>query len=374
MNSYIFFMLNMTQWSVAGQKARVSEIPPSLGSTNPDLFQFSQLPLFVSMALQIIFYFAFAPFVEWAMHGISFQCRKLATATTAGKPSSLPVSHSPDSPTAVALHLKKSFYPGLFRKVFCWGERKQPKMAMEDVTLETHRGQITCLVGQNGSGKTAALRMMAGFTSMDADEISFDTLPSQIGICPQQNGSNETDEQIDQLIDDCDLLQKTDCLAQDLSGGQKRKLQLACTFIGGSSVCLVDECTSDLDPLSRQAVWDLLLRSRANRSIILTTHFLDEVDVPADHIVVLSKGKVVCKGTPVELNSTYGGGYRVVVERTEKTMAALAALKPTVSRDTLVFQVVDSNAAANLSKILEQAGVLGLRTGPCEESYENLIP
>lgn len=126
-------------------------------------------------------------------------------------------------------------------------------------------------------------------------------------------------------------------------------------FVGGSSVCLIDECTSGLGPLSRRIIWEILLRQRSRRSIILTTHFLDEIDVLADHIVILSKGKVRCQGPTVELKNLYGGGYKVLVP--------LAASNPdlrypqSIYQDRLVYSTPDSRSAAELCSTLDSNGV-----------------
>ena len=97
----------------------------------------------------------------------------------------------------------------------------------------------------------------------------------------------------------------------------KRKLQLACMLVGGSSICLLDEVTSGVDPLSRRVIWNAILAERSHRTMILTTHFLDESEVLSDHIVILSLGKTKCQGTPAELKNEYGGGYRVHMPRSQ---------------------------------------------------------
>src|SRR5438046_2581995 len=128
-----------------------------------------------------------------------------------------------------------------------------------------------------------------------------------LGICPQKNvlwpdvkvsehirifndlkTSGKGDgKEILQLIKSVDLDRKLHAKAKTLSGGQKRKLQLGMMLTGGSGVCAVDEVSSGLDPLSRRKIWDILLAERGRRTIILTTHFLDEADLLADHIVIL---------------------------------------------------------------------------------------
>lgn len=230
-------------------------------------------------------------------------------------------------------------------------------------------------MGPNGSGKTTTLHMMSGFTKPTSGTVKLDASPSQIGICPQHNtfwddltvaehmyvwnqikAAHETAQDQEQLIAACDLGAKERSKAGTLSGGQKRKLQLACMFIGGSTICLIDECTSGLDPLSRRVIWEILLEQRARRSIIFTTHFLDEVDVLADHIVILTRGSINCQGAAAELKNIHGGGYRVLVPRGAAGVVDVQYPSET-HQDRLVYTTPDSQSAAKLSSAFSAAGV-----------------
>jgi ATP-binding cassette, subfamily A (ABC1), member 3 len=117
------------------------------------------------------------------------------------------------------------------------------------------------------------------------------------------------------LIRSCDLEEKTHALAKTLSGGQKRKLQLAMMFTAGSQICCVDEVSSGLDPQSRRKIWETLLAKRGECTIVLTTHFLDEVDYLADHVIVISQGSIRAEGSAVDLKQRWGGGYSVHVAK-----------------------------------------------------------
>merc|ERR1719273_992802 len=94
--------------------------------------------------------------------------------------------------------------------------------------------------------------------------------------------------------------------SQNLSGGMQRKLSIACAFVGGSKVVVLDEPTAGVDPYSRRAIWDLLIKYKAGRTIILTTHFMDEADLLGDRIAIINCGKLVCVGTSLFLKSLYG--------------------------------------------------------------------
>ena len=207
-----------------------------------------------------------------------------------------------------------------------------------------------------------------------------------LGICPQKNvlwdnltvyehlviwnnlkGKSEDKASLERLIETCDLGRKRDSFSKNLSGGMKRKLQLACMFVGGSSICLLDEVTSGIDPLSRRVIWNAILAERSHRTMILTTHFLDESEVLSDHIVILSLGKTKCQGTPAELKNEYGGGYRVHMPRTTQGVSKIPY--PIVEKqDHYICTVPDSASAAQVLSTLDTSDDSDLFiTGPTIE-------
>jgi ATP-binding cassette, subfamily A (ABC1), member 3 len=133
-------------------------------------------------------------------------------------------------------------------------------------------------------------------------------------------------------------------------------------FTGGSHVCCIDEVSSGLDSLSRRKIWDILLAERGRRTIIMTTHFLDEAEVLADHIAILSKGTLRVEGSAVELKHRLGGGYKIHVTHTTPDNAPIIEgfLTPTTQAtpDKVIttFSIPDSSQAARLVTQLEQQG------------------
>ena len=115
--------------------------------------------------------------------------------------------------------------------------------------------------------------------------------------------------EIDRILRDIDLLDKKDFPAGNLSGGQKRKLCVACAFIAGSKVILLDEPTSGLDVSARRHLWNMLKQYKKDRIIILTTHFMDEADYLGDRIGVMGEGKLLTCGSSLFLKSKFGFGY-----------------------------------------------------------------
>ncbi|KAJ3526528.1 hypothetical protein NM208_g7406 [Fusarium decemcellulare] len=361
-SNHVFFTQQMCLWELNSTSARIDQIAPDDFGINSESYGVTQQTMLGFLAIHVIVYPLAAILVEHLMHGIDFRKRTFARNTSAA-----------DGVVAATFDLKKRFMPNFLERMFCCGKRR-PVTAVDGVSIQGHRGQILCLVGPNGSGKTTTLHMMSGFITPTEGSVRLDALPSQIGLCPQRNtlweeltvsqhirlwnqikAGRESSQELDELIKACDLDLKRNSLAGTLSGGQKRKLQLACMFVGDSSVCLIDECTSGLDPLSRRVIWEILLQQRSKRSIIFTTHFLDEVDVLADHIVILSKGKVRCQGAAAELKNLHGGGYKVLAPSSAPRINT--QFPPTMHQDHVVYATPDSRSAAELCSLLDSRGV-----------------
>ncbi|TFK92820.1 P-loop containing nucleoside triphosphate hydrolase protein [Polyporus arcularius HHB13444] len=241
-------------------------------------------------------------------------------------------------PADVAISMRnlgKDFRTSIFKG------KKGVVTAISDLSLDIPKYGIFVLLGPNGAGKSTVMSILGGLTGRTRGTVMFEGGVSQpprgsIGLVPQKNvlfpeltcyqtlrlfktikpqlDDAAVDEDIVQLLRDCDLANKVHYNAAALSGGQKRKLQLAIGLVGGSKIVLVDECTSGVDPLSRRSIWKTLTAVRNDRTIVFTTHFLDEADLLADEIAVLAApGKLVAHGNPVTLKSTLGDGYTMKV-------------------------------------------------------------
>ncbi|OAA75244.1 ABC transporter-like protein [Akanthomyces lecanii RCEF 1005] len=380
--NHALFTKQMAFWQLAEKKASFSDFPPGAPDDLLDLAVVKQNTLLLLLAGQAVGYALLAMAVEWLFHGVSGRSRTFRRDVGNLNEASIKVEN-----------LKKVFKPGFWKWLCCCGRRGY-KTAVKSVTFEAYADQILCLAGPNGSGKTTTLHAVAGFSQPSAGRITLSARRKEIGICPQQNtlwddltvldhvrlwsqikGGHETHAEIDELITACDLAKKTSSPSKSLSGGQKRKLQLACMFVGGSKICLIDECTSGLDPLSRRAIWALLLRYRTGRTIIFTTHFLDEVDVLADQIVVLTDGGVKCQGSPAELNSQYGSGYKVVVPDDGLQPVMDSPWQSTTHQGQLVCTVPDSLTATRLARVYVENGVtdISISGSQFEDVFLNLV-
>uniref|UniRef100_A0A672TIF0 ABC transporter domain-containing protein n=1 Tax=Strigops habroptila TaxID=2489341 RepID=A0A672TIF0_STRHB len=116
-------------------------------------------------------------------------------------------------------------------------------------------------------------------------------------------------------LEDVDLSQHQYKPVGALSGGMKRRLSIAISFVGNSKTVVLDEPTSGVDPCSRRSIWDVLLKYKAGCTLIFTTHHLDEAEVLSDHIAILHHGQLRCWGSPSYLRETYGQGHSLTLTK-----------------------------------------------------------
>uniref|UniRef100_A0A8B9CUN1 ATP binding cassette subfamily A member 13 n=1 Tax=Anser brachyrhynchus TaxID=132585 RepID=A0A8B9CUN1_9AVES len=217
------------------------------------------------------------------------------------------------------------------------------KAAVKDLSLTFHRGQITALLGPNGAGKTTVISLLTGLYPPSSGTIIINgkdirtdlaTIRTELGVCPQYDvlfniltvrehlllyGSVKapgwTNKQLNQQVtlEDVDLLEHQYKPVGALSGGMKRRLSIAISFIGNSKTVILDEPTSGVDPCSRRCIWDVLLKYKAGCTLIFTTHHLDEAEVLSDRIAILQQGQLRCCGSPSYLRETYGQGHSLTL-------------------------------------------------------------
>uniref|UniRef100_A0A671YFI2 P-type phospholipid transporter n=1 Tax=Sparus aurata TaxID=8175 RepID=A0A671YFI2_SPAAU len=217
--------------------------------------------------------------------------------------------------------------------------------AVNCLNINFYEGQITSFLGHNGAGKTTTMSILTGLfppTSGTAYiygrdiKTDMDIIRSSMGMCPQYNilfkhltveehilfysllkgrTQAEAEREVEDMLVDLGLPHKRDDEAQNLSGGMQRKLSVAMAFVGGSKVVILDEPTSGVDPYSRRSIWDLLLKYRAGRTVILSTHHMDEADLLSDRIAIISKGQLHCCGSPLFLKNCFGVGFYLTLVR-----------------------------------------------------------
>ncbi|CAI5445252.1 unnamed protein product [Caenorhabditis angaria] len=212
--------------------------------------------------------------------------------------------------------------------------------AVDGLSFEAKQGQVSILLGHNGAGKSTTFASIAGIIKPTQGRIlicdeEIEINRQNIGLCPQYNPlyerltveehlwlvnglkGNETGEKFNmemkRLLDDVKLEQKKNEFAMNLSGGMKRKLCVCMALIGSSEVVLLDEPTAGMDPGARKDIQDLLEREKKDRTILLTTHYMDEAERLGDWILIMSHGKLVSSGTTKFLKQKYGTGYLLTV-------------------------------------------------------------
>lgn len=205
-----------------------------------------------------------------------------------------------------------------------------PLAAVDGVDLSIAHGEIFALLGPNGAGKTTTVEILEGFRTRDSGEVrvlDFDPqvkgikareFRDRIGIVLQSTsdaGDLTVRETIrhfcgyyskprdpEQVIDSVGLSEKADSLVRNLSGGQRRRLDVGLGIVGGPELLFLDEPTTGFDPEARRAFWGLIRELRdSGTTIILTTHYLDEAEALADRVAVISRGAILEIDTPANL-------------------------------------------------------------------------
>jgi ABC-2 type transport system ATP-binding protein len=206
-------------------------------------------------------------------------------------------------------------------------------VAVDGLDLEVMRGECFGLLGPNGAGKTTTIEICEGLTRPDAGTVELlglnwakgeNELRQRIGIQLQETQFPDklTVEEtlrmfrsffdrgisVDESIKMAQLEEKRTSRVGGLSGGQKQRLAMACALVGDPELLFLDEPTTGLDPQARRHLWDLVDElKKAGRTIILTTHYMDEAQRLSDRVAIMDHGKVIAQGTPHELIGTVGG-------------------------------------------------------------------
>ena len=225
--------------------------------------------------------------------------------------------------------------------------------AVDGLDLEVRAGECFGLLGPNGAGKTTTIEILEGLNTADAGDVEVlgmrwathgTQLRQRLGIQLQETQLNEKlsavellrlfrsfyaqGPTVDQLLASVGLEGKRDAWYGKLSGGQKQRLAIACAMAGDPAVLFLDEPTTGHDPQSRRQLWDLLADyKQRGRTILITTHYMDEAQVLCDRVAIVDQGKVIALGTPLELIASLGAEHVVEFALAEgKTLPSAAVL------------------------------------------------
>jgi len=225
--------------------------------------------------------------------------------------------------------------------------------AVQGVDFEIEQGEVFGLLGPNGAGKTTTVEILEGYRKRDAGEVTVlghdpqspgPEFRQRIGVVLQQSelwpnltvrethkifaGYYEEPRGVDEVIDLVGLNEKRDARVKTLSGGQKRRLDLGVALVGDPDLVFLDEPTTGFDPAARRAAWEMIRSLRSlGKTVLLTTHYLDEAEQLADRVAVMREGRIVKIGRPRELTTAEleveiryrRAGEEVVVRTSEPT-------------------------------------------------------
>jgi ABC-2 type transport system ATP-binding protein len=208
--------------------------------------------------------------------------------------------------------------------------------ALRGIDIEVRRGEVFGLLGPNGAGKTTTVEILEGYRARDSGEVAVlgcdperrpRELRKRIGIVLQSGGIYShitpreslrhwagfypTPRAVEEVLGLVGLTEKADARCRTLSGGQLRRLDLALALIGDPELIFLDEPTTGFDPEARRAAWETIRSLRAlGKTILLTTHYLDEAQALADRVAIVKEGRVLAVGPPRELGAhpPVGGG------------------------------------------------------------------
>jgi ABC-2 type transport system ATP-binding protein len=230
--------------------------------------------------------------------------------------------------------------------------------ALRGISFEIDEGEVFSLLGPNGAGKTTTIEILEGYRRRDGGSVEVlagdPARPtrewrSRIGVVLQSSamyenltareslalfaGYYERPRPVDEVIDVIGLTDDADRAVRKLSGGQRRRLDFGLALVGDPELIFLDEPTTGFDPAARRTAWETIRSLRElGKTILLTTHYLDEAEQLSDRVAVLRDGRIVATGTPADLTRTpateirYRENGRVVVVRTEEPTRVLAEL------------------------------------------------
>jgi ABC-2 type transport system ATP-binding protein len=205
--------------------------------------------------------------------------------------------------------------------------------AVNGLDLEVRAGECFGLLGPNGAGKTTTVEILEGLLAPTSGEVELlgrtwknngDSLRQQLGISLQETNLSDkltveetlqmfrsfyrAGAEVNDLLELVSLTDKRKTWYMKLSGGQKQRLAVACALVGDPQILFLDEPTTGLDPQSRRQLWGLIERFKTEgRTVLLTTHYMDEAQRLCDRVAIVDKGKVIALGTPRELIESLGG-------------------------------------------------------------------
>lgn len=273
--------------------------------------------------------------------------------------------------------------------------------AVKNLSLEVQEGEVFGFLGPNGAGKTTTIQMLCGLMRPDLGRVLLRGKPvlggspevrAMVGVCPQEIVIWERLTCLEQLVfmaemyglkpsvaranglkllEDLDLTEKAGALARTLSGGMQRRLNIAMALVHDPQVVVFDEPEAGLDPQSRVKVREYIQSLARRKTVILTTHNMDEADRVADRVAIIDHGELLVLDTPERLKQQVGAGDLVEIELKNgahseaDARGALNGMVESVTYDAQnhLLSLRSLNAVGHLAKILEQLSTAGFEPG-----------
>ncbi len=270
--------------------------------------------------------------------------------------------------------------------------------AVDDVSFAVKEGEIFGLLGPNGAGKSTLIRMMttlipitAGAARVAGHDVARDpnAVRRTIGVIPQALTSDldltveenmniyaklydvpakRRKEAIEELLETVDLTKWRGAQTKTLSGGMRRRLEIARGLVHSPKIFFLDEPTTGLDPVSRVAVWEMLTKIKAKRqlTVLITTHYMDEADRLCNRIAIVDHGKLVALDTPEALKATVPGSNVIEAQFEhppadwEERLKALPGVTSVQNESAGMFRVLTANGSGTTTDLVEMAVVAGV--------------
>jgi ABC-2 type transport system ATP-binding protein len=263
--------------------------------------------------------------------------------------------------------------------------------AVDGVDLTIERGELFALLGPNGAGKTTTIKMLCCLvrpTSGTARVMGHDvrseplSVKQVVDISPQETaiaehlnawenlelmaGLNAVDratarQRAGELLEMVGLVQRASEKVKKYSGGMKRRLSIAMALISDPEVLILDEPTLGLDAQSRRAIWSHIEELKGTKTILHTTHYLEEADALADRIAIIDEGKIIASGTPAELKRSISDGQVISVEAgglTEESIAVLSEISTDIKRTNGGLEIRGDLHLYDIVDVLRPRGVV----------------
>ena len=265
--------------------------------------------------------------------------------------------------------------------------------AVDGITFHVDDGEIFGLLGPNGAGKSTLIRMMTTLTPVTSGRAVVsghdvsrepDAVRRTIGVIPQALTSDidltvdenlsiyaklyevpkaEREKNINDLLEAVDLVKWRDAQTKTLSGGMRRRLEIARGLVHNPRIFFLDEPTTGLDPVSRVAVWEMLnhLKNTRNLTMLLTTHYMDEADRLCDRIAIVDHGKLVALDTPMALKASVPGTNVVEAQFAQDStewparLRQLSGVTSVESQSAGMYRLLTSNGSLTTTQLVEMA-------------------